>query len=257
MGPFTVGEIPSLAQSWNVFYDDGTPWDLSAYTLITPIITMPDGTIRNDFGSGSIFQVPPATSGVNNLKVTWGSPSIFTQAGSYQIQFMLAKGSSVDYSKIISFEVEPVAGIEPTVLWATKNEALQITGRSMTQENLMQAQGIIDIVTNRTTKSIARIRPRDLVWLKRALAYQAAWMIDKPDIFTKTLFNTISQDGFTATPTYKSGAYLGPMAERALKNCSWLRTRSLLMRTPFVDGNNYAGMNPHDDDSLILSWDSI
>lgn len=251
MGPFTQNSVPKTPQIFNVLHDDGTSWDLSVYSSIIGSITMPDGT-------DVVIALPNVqTIAGNQIMVKWVTPSLFTQIGEYRLQFkMTASDGSIDYTKVVDFTVEPASVNDDTIYWCTLNDVLQITGQSATEEQLAQAQMIIDIYSHRTTAQLGRIKPRDLKWLMRALAYQTIWQAAQPDFLTKTGFESVSQDGFSGRLFNKSGNNLGPLAEKALKNCSWLRTRSLRPKTPFTDGDYDMELNPLGNDS-ILDWQPI
>ena len=260
MGPYTIGEVPSLPQAWNVFRDDGTPWDLTGYSTITPVLTFPDGTSQsvNPFGAGSTLIPPnPPNTANNYITLHFGAPSPFTQEGQHRLQFEFGKSDgTLDFSKVLAFDVVSAAANDESTSWTTPNQVLQITGQEVTSQAVDVAQGIIELVSSRSFSDSIRIRARDLAWLGKAVAYQAAWQGSQPDIFTKSAYDSVSQDGFSGKLFNKSGNYLGPLAERALKNCSWLRSRSLRMSNPFVDGDIDISIDPLGDDS-ILNWERI
>jgi hypothetical protein len=122
-----------------------------------------------------------------------------------------------------------------TLSWAQADDVLTYTGETVTDAQVMRAQAIIDMFAARTYDALPRIGSRDLHWLKLAGAYQAAWMLSQPDMFSRLDFATISSG---SRPVELKGAtlWLAPLAARALKRVSWLRSRSLHVRTPFTDG---------------------
>jgi hypothetical protein len=71
--------------------------------------------------------------------------------------------------------------------------------------------------------------------MRRACAYQAAWMPSQPDMFTRLEMQAISATG-RPVPIIASALTLAPMARRALNRVSWLKSRSLHVRGPFEDG---------------------
>lgn len=258
MGPFTIGQIPAQPQFFNVMQPDGvTPWDLSNYSSINMIVTGPGETSVPGSAMGAVSKTGP--SAVNQITLTWNSnASPFVSAGAYRFQFQLVgPGNVIDVTGTGTFDVESLISSDDAVTnWVTIGQVLTITNQSVTQDQIDQAQGIIDIVTRRTIADQNRIRARDLAWLQKATAFQAVWMASQPDIFSKTAYASVSQDGFSATPRNKSSLYLGPLAERALKNCSWLRSRSLRVKTAFIDGNNSESLDPENDDSILI-WEPM
>lgn len=245
MGPFTVGQIPSVPQVFNVT-SDGLPKNLTAFTTINLITVGPDGEQIAASAMGTLGAVSTPT---NQVTLSWNtSASPFVLPGAYRIQLELnGPGNVKDFSGVDIFLVEPE--IDSVTSWATVNDVLTITGRLVTNEELIQSQMIIDNVTNRTPATSGQMQAQDLIWLKRAVAFQAVWMQAQPDLYTKMGTLGFDQDGAKATYKSKAANYLGPLAERALKNVSWLRSRSLRIETPFIDGQSPAGYN-----ALIHDW---
>jgi hypothetical protein len=119
--------------------------------------------------------------------------------------------------------------------WATPQQVIDITGVSVTDQQLVQAQASIEMFSNRIYDDTARIRPRDAYWLRLAVAYQAAWAKGQYDLHTRLDANQVQQDGVVANLGTTAMA-LGPEAKQALQRCSWMRSRTIHVRSPFVDG---------------------
>lgn len=119
--------------------------------------------------------------------------------------------------------------------WATTAEVADITGVTVTEAQLIRAQHVIDIVSGRTYEIHALLveenRTRDLYWLKLAVAYQAAWMLSQPDMFTRMNVTSVNQDTSQAQMG-ASALTLAPLARRALNRVSWKGTRSLQVQRP-------------------------
>lgn len=247
MGPFTVGQVPADPQVWTVTDDAGNPRDLSAYTAKHFIMTDPNGVVTQP---GTFDAYNPAFPG--RLILRWAAPSPFIAEGTYLgVINLTGPGSINDYTREEAFEVEPAPGGIVVPTWCTVSQAVQITGQVVTGDELIAAQGVIDLVTNRTVEVSGGIHYRDLVWLGRAVAYQAVWMPSQPDIFTRSAINGVSQDGVSAQGQDKSWIYLAPLAARALRNCSWIRSRSLRVMSAFEDAG--IGANAMVDDS-VWNW---
>jgi hypothetical protein len=137
-------------------------------------------------------------------------------------------------------------------MWGNPTDCANITGALVTDAQMAQAQNILDSVTNRTPAVSGSIAPRDLVWLKRALCYQAAWQLGQFDLFTRSDVDGVNQDGVTAKNNSRTANFLAPLAARTLKNVSWLKGKSLRMQTPFVDRSG-AATDPMIDDT-IWNW---
>src|SRR5690349_17693506 len=123
--------------------------------------------------------------------------------------------------------------------WASVLDVTVITGVTVTDQQLATAQGVIELLVGRTAEATALIRTKDLVWLKRAVAYQAAWLPGKADLLTQTDVNSFSQDG--ATADLKGDAQLlAPLARRAIKKLSWRGNRSVHTPSSFYKMRNRA-----------------
>lgn len=108
--------------------------------------------------------------------------------------------------------------------WASVTDVADLTGATV--GSTAEAQAVIETLVGRTADSIIHISAKDLVWLKRAVAYQAAWMAGQPDLITRTEVSGSSQDG--ASAQYRPDAHiLAPLARRALKRLSWRGNRSV------------------------------
>jgi len=124
--------------------------------------------------------------------------------------------------------------------WATPQQVIDLTGVTVSDAQLTQAQGSIETFCNRIYADTARIRTRDAYWLGRAVAYQAAWEVGQYDLSTRLDANQIQQDGVVANLNEKAMT-LGPRAKQALQRCSWMRGRTIHVRSAFEDGQRGYG----------------
>jgi hypothetical protein len=121
--------------------------------------------------------------------------------------------------------------------WATAADVLSLTDATVTDAQLTQANAAIELHAGRLyTEAAARTGTRDLEWMRRACAYQAAWMLAQPDMFQRIDFTQVAEGGGRPVPLKDHGLVLAPLAKRALGRVSWLRSRSLHVRSPFQDG---------------------
>lgn len=134
--------------------------------------------------------------------------------------------------------------------WATTATVLDVTGAEVTEQDVAQAQALIEVMCGRIWLDTPRLRKRDLFWLARAVAYQAAWAPAQPGLETRMDLTASSQDGVTANLT-TDAMVLAPMAARAINRLSWRKSRTLHVRSPFVDGIGI-GVNP-----LLESTDDL
>lgn len=115
--------------------------------------------------------------------------------------------------------------------WATVDEAQGITHEdSLIQADVDFAEETIVLYSERLPTD--NIKTRDLFWLKRAVAWQAAWQVSQPGYRERSNARRVTQDGTQVVyaegeETLNTAVYmLAPNALRSLKNCSWKKTRA-------------------------------
>lgn len=115
--------------------------------------------------------------------------------------------------------------------WAQPSDVANYTGVIVDDSQVLQAQASVEIFCGRTFLVPQNtMRARDLYWLKLAVSYQAAWMPQQPDLFGRSDLSNISQDGMTITfdpATDGKARVCAPLARRAIKRLTWMRSRSL------------------------------
>lgn len=116
--------------------------------------------------------------------------------------------------------------------WASVSDVSVITGEDVSDQQLAQAQGVIELLVGRTPEANLLMRAADLRWLMRAVAWQAAWLKAKPDLTSQTDVNSVSQDGAQAD-LKPDALILAPLARRALKRLSWRGNRSVFTPSTF------------------------
>lgn len=121
--------------------------------------------------------------------------------------------------------------------WATKQDVADVTGVTVTDEQLNRAQSVIELFVGRTESetSTSRMTAATLGWLKKAVAYQAAWMSGRPDLFEQVAVKRTSADGQSVEFT-GDGQVLAPFAKRALKRLGWKGTRSIYAPSTITPG---------------------
>jgi hypothetical protein len=149
--------------------------------------------------------------------------------------------------------------------WASVQECADITGITVTTTELLQAQGAIEVHANRvqSTAFDATCTARDLAWLKRAVAWQAAWLTEQVDFATRSAYSQLSQDSTQHVTRAASEVVLAPLAARALKNVSWKGSRSIVIRPAYrrrgearPGGTNLLDYTQDSSDDQH-SWDSL
>jgi hypothetical protein len=114
--------------------------------------------------------------------------------------------------------------------WASADDLLNYLGVTLPDARFLTiANTDITVYANRTESASAAISSRDLLALKLATCYQAAWLPSQPDALTRVNVESSTVDGESVR--FSSGAQqnLAPLAARALKNLSWKGSRTLVM----------------------------
>lgn len=114
--------------------------------------------------------------------------------------------------------------------WATVGETLTYTKLTVDEADVEAAQFMVEIFADVTEDANANISSKNLRLLKMAVAYQAAWISDHPDIFTHVDVSTMLQDGVQFTNAHANAGVLAPMAKRAIDRLSWKRNRSVRIK---------------------------
>lgn len=126
--------------------------------------------------------------------------------------------------------------------WATLADCTSIAGSApglipgqtaTPQGTLNVAQAMIEDAVNRTEAAEGSFRARDLEWLKKAVVWQAAWLPSQPGILGRVMAQSVTQDGTSAQFRSAADQTLAPLAQRAIKNLSWMGSRSLRTTTRF------------------------
>lgn len=116
--------------------------------------------------------------------------------------------------------------------WATISDVTNITGVTPDATTLAMSQSIVELHVEVSQDADDATSTRDLYWLKQAVCWQAAWLTDQPGYTARSEVTTVDQDG--GHWDYKSSASvtLSPLAIRAIKNLSWMRSRTVQMSLP-------------------------
>ncbi|MEU1272985.1 hypothetical protein [Streptomyces sp. NPDC005799] len=137
--------------------------------------------------------------------------------------------------------------------WCTAQDVINATGVSVTDQQLAQAQADIEIFTNRIYADTDRIRLRDLHWLGQAVARQAAWIAGQFGLETRLDATQIQQDQ-VSTSLKDDGLVLAPMAARALRRVSWMRSRTVHIRSAIEGAGPLIGDPMSDGIDERMTW---
>ena len=114
--------------------------------------------------------------------------------------------------------------------WASTADCAALTGYTPDTATLALAQTTVETHVNRTPAAEDSFRLRDFDWLKRAVAFQAAWLASQPGYLARMGAANVSQDGLSSTFNSPADLTLAPLAQRACKNLSWMGSRSVQTR---------------------------
>lgn len=142
--------------------------------------------------------------------------------------------------------------------WASAADVTAITGSTVTTPQLTVANGVVEIFSRRICFVAAtHTGQRDVEWLRRAVAFQAVWMLAQPDYFQRLDVTTITE-GRKAFGLKEQTLLLAPMARIALSRLSTQRTRSVHVRSPWTDGMSPISSDPDSSgNDFFESWSAL
>lgn len=108
--------------------------------------------------------------------------------------------------------------------WANIADTLTLTGVEVTESELLQAEGLIELCSGVHTSN-TQLLSSDLKVLKHATAYQAAYLNQQAGVFGRAGVKQLSQDGVAVVMNDgdTTGLMLSPLAHLALRQLSWHR----------------------------------
>ena len=195
---------------------------------ITITITDPNGAVEVPMTSTGIVHV-----GTGVYRYSWVIP-LDAPSGDHLVLWAGDGGTAT------ATDLVTVTTAQAT--WCTVDDVLLFTGKSVSDSTLMQAAGVLELHMGRTFYELVsnpdggtlKVGRRDREWLRRALAYQAAWMLAQPDMYQRLDMDMLASTG-RPLQLKDRALVLAPLARRALQRVSWLRSRSLHVRSQFTD----------------------
>lgn len=209
-------------------HPDGVPVDpvsvtlrvLSEDTPVTGPHTWPGGAVERDLpGLFHYDWAIPADLPLGDYTAEWKG----TISGSLRTGY-----------ELLTVVDGPVVDPGQPAAWASVQDVKTATGVDVDAVTVTRAQYAIDVACGRTFADAPRVSPRDRGWLRLATAYQAAWLTAQPDMWERM---DLVETGGSAAAMSGTATWLtvAPMARRALQRVSWLRSRSLRVRSAFQD----------------------
>lgn len=119
--------------------------------------------------------------------------------------------------------------------WNTAAEASAVTNVSLTTGDLQLASSILEIyvgVTPAARTAIEAKSKRDLRLLKKAEAFQAAWMKQKPALLERSDVDNVIQDSLQFSKSDQDAHVIAPLAKAAIQRLSWRSARTIDPLTP-------------------------
>jgi hypothetical protein len=114
-------------------------------------------------------------------------------------------------------------------MFTTINEVKTITGKIVKADLVQRAQYVVEAYIGKTESQVTKTS--DIEILKRAVAYQSAYMLNNEDIVFEqmSVSATGQNDAYT---TFKSGdrvsPFIAPMVVIACNNLSFMKSRSII-----------------------------
>ena len=106
--------------------------------------------------------------------------------------------------------------------WATIADVDEVTGKTVTEKErgiaVRSLEPIIGVIEGVDRPDIS---DRDRYWLKLATCYQAAFVLDNPDLFSRADVTSASQDGESANFRNVDAHLLAPLARKCVRRLSW------------------------------------
>ena len=149
--------------------------------------------------------------------------------------------------------------------WLTPTEVLAITRATVTDEDIVSAIGVIEMVTGRDLSDPTSYTTPDQRALRYAIAWQAAYIVTHPDLATQATnpgVQTSSTVGdvhatYSVSEDATRTPWLSPLTRTALNKVSWRgKARTLVLgrlrdRVPssWVDGYQGDLLEEHDPET--------
>jgi hypothetical protein len=247
------GQTADLLSQWYA-YPNGPATDVTGLTITVNAAT--DGSnVLGPTSAGIIhqatglysFQWAVSTSqAAGDYIAIWNATYASSAVQTNEVVTVLPYGTSTFLTWCdITLNEDPLPGqgsilaVNP-VTWVSS-----VTGLTLTSQQIMNAQQVLNMYSNYTPESSGfNMQPFDLMWLRYGMAYQAAWMTQQPGLLYRNDVDQLSQDGLSTHITDPRSVMLAPLALRSLKQLSWQKSRSLRVRTPFIDDQTPLSSDP-------------
>lgn len=108
------------------------------------------------------------------------------------------------------------------MVWATIQDVSDIAGATVTEAQRTQAVASLETMIG-LIEAVPRddIEARDLHFLKLATCFQARFVAENPDLFSRLDVTSASQDGQSAGFRNADAHILAPLARKSIRRLSW------------------------------------
>ena len=116
-------------------------------------------------------------------------------------------------------------------MFVTTGEVLELTGFSVSDATIRQAQAIVEVAAGKTESMINPVtQANDLEWIKYGVAWQCAYMeTDSEKVYEQANVASVSQNNFKIDFGGKVYA-MSPLTVEAMKRLSWNKSKTLKTR---------------------------
>lgn len=111
-------------------------------------------------------------------------------------------------------------------MYATVAKVQELTGYTVDESALRQAQAIVEVASGRPESAVSK--PADIGWLEYAVCWQAAYM-DNSDVYAQANVDRVKQDRSEVEFGDRVFA-LSPLVVEAVKRLSWNKSRGIQLR---------------------------
>lgn len=226
---YYVNEVPAQPLLITIIDGEGDIVNLTDIDTVTALLYDATNTAVDGIDD-AVITVSDAING--KITFQWPTTSLFADAGVYQLQLEIEGAGAEDLSNILYIGVNERAG-ETINAWASLTDVKNLTAELVDDQTLAIAQGMIEMYVNRLY-SDTFAKPKDLEHLRRAVAYQAAFVKQTAiSLFGTYDVKTIQQGNVQVDFRDAGDAFvISPLAKRTCKNLSFMGNKSTRLKSP-------------------------
>ena len=176
---------------------------------------------------------------LGSYRYDWDVP-VDAELGTYEARW----AGTISDAQVVGEEFFDVieAGAANTAiegLSVSVDETKTLTGVTLATSDIFRAQALVEMYAKCDLSNLGAYGPRDRRWLVRGVAYQAAWMDSHPEVFATMDVGSLSQVGMSVSfRSDRNAAFMAPLARRALHNLSWMRSRSVTIKSKVASASD-------------------